>query len=249
MVEFWHPFRVMADDLYFSMDVERYNHALSVYMSRGKRRARVVLEQQAKLITKRAINITPPSKTEGKGADMKAVGSKDAREKGEKSVEASLNKLFKPVKITGTGRKLRAEIDANTANMAALHQAGRNKRGRVGRSLGESRYKVAAREFKQYVIATKARVGQLAHGWASAAEKLGIKLPGWISRHSGKASGAIQIIATDTDIKVILSNDVRYASDMAGIQGRLNRAVKMQRSALIKQINDLLKDDSPFRSL
>ncbi len=229
----------MAQELYFELPVGKYNYALTEYAKRSSRGGEEILKQQAKLIGEKAINLTPPGK--------EGVSGLAARRLGDKSVEASLNMLFRPEMKGGKSPAQRAEIDANTAAMNQIHQQHRNRRGRVSRSLGKNKYKVWKTDFTRYQRETKKRVGKLAHGWASAAGKLGVKLPAWIARHTGERDGSIRISVTDTEIAVTMKNDVEYASDIRGIQNRLDRAVRLQESALIRQLNNLLGDDSPFR--
>lgn len=226
-------------DLKFTLDTSRYSQALTEYLKRSKRGSEEVLQQQAKLIVKKAIDLTPPGK--------EGVAGLAARELGEKSVESNLNKIFHPTAKKGKSTAERIEITQNSGDMAMIHKSYRNNKGRVPRSLGASRFKVWRPDFNEYMKLTKGRVGRLAHGWASAAQKLGITLPAWINRHSGSEKGSIQVRSSASKIEVKLVNDVTFAADVAGMQGKLNRAVRLQERAIIRQVNDLLKDDSPFR--
>ena len=69
----------------------------------------------------------------------------------------------------------------------------------------------------------------------AGAQKLGVKLPAWIARHGSKRSAAA-VINTFTRFRIILTNTVKYVTNVESYDRRIQSAInihgrKMQRRA------------------
>lgn len=64
----------------------------------------------------------------------------------------------------------------------AMHQAARDRRGRVRKDLGQAA--VNARQVGQYIRRVQQRVGMAKGGWAKGAQATKASVPQWASRHS-----------------------------------------------------------------
>jgi len=220
----------MSDDLRINFDVDRFNKALVAYAENSKRDITTIMQQQAKLIVRNVIEMTPPGK--------RGVKGKKARKLGEATVRADINRLFTPV-------RKQSEVDVG-ANMKAIHEGARaaGKNGRVPKRVVKTRVKSG--EFKEYLKSKLDNVGKLAGGWNPAAQKFGWNPPQWIKRH-GASPGSAKVSADDKAIKVKMINKVPYASRIDGLEERLSFAVDMQADNLIKQVNNHLGENSPFK--
>lgn len=114
-----------------------------------------------------------------------------------------------------------------------LHQRFRNKRGSVTRN----RVTVIVtdtRELQSYVKKMQKRVGLLASGWVTAAARLGVKLPEWITRHGG-GNGAISVEVGADKLMIIISNKVKYGA-ANDLQRRVNYVSMYRKNALRRRL-------------
>lgn len=84
----------------------------------------------------------------------------------------------------------RAQIDGGSTGRAAEH-ARRSRQGRV-RGTQPSAAVTEVKTRARYIKAMQRRVGLLASGFLAAAQRLGVKLPAWITRHGARA-GAVRV--------------------------------------------------------
>jgi len=84
-----------------------------------------------------------------------------------------------------------------------------------------------------------ARVGWLASGWNPAAKKLGVRLPAWITRHSG--SGGIIPTNDGRRFRLELTNAVKFVGGVKNYEGRIRKAILYQANAMQRQADYLLQ--------
>lgn len=91
-----------------------------------------------------------------------------------------------------------------------LHNAARDRRGRVRSSAKRKPYLVRKRNaVKRFIRRKQQKVGTLMSGWSKAARGLGVKLPQWILKQGGQ--GGFVDGTGSRDPYVRMSNDVSYA--------------------------------------
>lgn len=215
----------MSDDLRISFDVSRFNRALLAYAENSKRDMGEIMEQQARLVLRNVVELTPPGKPGVKGTAAKKLG--------EASVKGDVRRLFSPV------RKAQAEETA----LASIHQQARNNKGRVPKRVGKHR--VYSADFNRYLRAQVQKVGSLAGGWNEAARKLGYNPPAWIRRHNSPGSAEVRV--GNEKLSVTMTNRVDYASDQKGLERRIDLALRKQEQNLVRQVDKYMGDNSPFR--
>jgi hypothetical protein len=125
---------------------------------------------------------------------------------------------------------------AEMANI--MHTKRRGGNIRIKRAVKQTR---AARSMITNFIKVKQKgVGYLASGWASAARRLGkIRVPSWIGRHDAPGDADIRI--TTFRITATISNLVNWASNMDGVDRRMQYAVRWQTRAMQNRVNNFLK--------
>jgi hypothetical protein len=208
-----------------------FNAALKRFMRTSRRAAGIVLKEQARGVLRKIVDWTPPG---GKGAQGSA-----AKKRGEAAVERDILKLMRPLKTFGKDTDaLRAAgmfiEEPSTESPPAIHKANRTKTGRVRRKLSP-KIAIKASDLRRYIAAKKKMVGFLASGWRSAAAKLGVSLPAWISRHSGSGGGMIK--STSTAIEVTATNSVRNAPKL-DMERRVQSAIDSQAAAMIRRVEN-----------
>jgi hypothetical protein len=214
-----------------SVDTAAFNQTMRRFMKTSNRAAAVVLKEQARGVLRRVVDWTPPG---GKGAQ----GS-SAKKRGEAAVERDILKLMRPVKSYGRDSDaLRAAgmfIDTpSNDSPAAIHKANRSKTGRVRRKLNP-KIAIKATDLRRYIAAKKKMVGFLASGWKTAATKLGVSLPAWVTRHTG--SGRATIKSTATLIEVSATNTVRNAPSL-DMERRVQSALNSQAAAMVRRLEN-----------
>jgi len=193
----------------FEVDSTKLSEALQKFQAASKRNATANLKQQAKLLVVELVKVTPPNKR----FDYNKKG-------GENTVRNDLAKLFKASKAAKAER-----------NLSQVHQAARDRRGRVPRGVDQ----VRASGLIAYRKTMLARVGRMAAGWKNAAETLGAKLPVWITRHSRPGFGKIK--ATGSSIEVELANQSVYSGQRGWVDRGVKAAMKRRYWQIIKRVN------------
>lgn len=197
-----------------TLNTDGFNAAVSRLLAGSKREAVAVLREQARGIIRNVIAVTPPGKW--------GRGSTEARKRGQAIVEADVFKVVRPV----------AAAKAQEQDVAGLMKRYR-RNGRV-RHGAEPRITVPRDKLKEYLKTKKALVGFLASGWNEAAARLGVKPAAWIWKNEGP--GAMQIIVSDSAIRIVATNNVRYASSISQLRSRLQWAVNQQQRAIERRL-------------
>lgn len=177
---------------------------------------------QARGVMSEVVNRTPPG-----GGPVRGI---QAKKRGEALVNADVAKLFRPV--------TRKDGDTITTQgrMASIHEAARNKYGRVHRNLpDEEKHPVFRPVLNAYRKDKLKRVGNLAAGFNRASARVGYKPPAWIWRH--KAPGDVVLKVTSRGIYFLATNRVDYASSVTNLEKRIQAGVDAQTAKLYRQVD------------
>ena len=208
------------------IDTSEFDRAMRRFGAESKRSSIEILTQQAKLFVRDVVRITPPST--GKTSSVK----------GKNRVVGDILRIVQPSR---TRRVEVADPATQLSSGAAIktwHQSRRNRRGRVPRKVSKSDIATApAGLIKTYIAAQVAKVGILASGWNSAATRLGLQLPPWITRH-GTARGQVDVITSGGTVKIRITNAVRYVGDVSGMERRVQSALNNRAKQMDKQVDD-----------
>lgn len=205
---------------------------------------------QGKQILRKIVKLTPPFTFNDSIAK--------AKKQGEKAIARDLRRVFKPVDLVGS-RKIphlfgRTDVEGlpyvvptreTHPDVERIYEQSRTLKKIGGKNwLMRSRrakYYVDRRKFDKLVKKIQKQVGFLGAGFGSAAQKLGVALPGFMGRHKGKAPGSIQINFTDTDLELVIINSVNYANQIKDFRRRIDWAVRAQSKAMERQLPYLIK--------
>ena len=174
------------------------------------------------------MTITPPGRPENADKDS---GVPTGYSTGRKIVAAQIHHLMK-----GTTNAKRVQ----DTNIAAIHKAARNSRGRVNTKRKRQRILVPADALRAYVKMKQGRVGYLASGWNRTAQKVGYKPPEWIARH-GSANGSVRLHSSARKFSMKTTNAIRYARDVDGLERRIQVALNMQANNMERKVDDYLQ--------
>jgi hypothetical protein len=190
----------------------------------SKRDGRALMEEQARGVINKLMIITPPSNGKTRGVKAKKLG--------EAAIASDVRAVF-----IGTTPK-RSEV----SSMEDMSSVMRNKRrrGTIRVKRVNQPTRAARSMITKFIKEKQKAVGYLASGWASAARRLGkIRVPSWIGRHYAPGDADIRI--TTFRITATISNLVNWASDMDGIERRVQYAVRWQTRAMQNRVNNFLK--------
>jgi hypothetical protein len=194
-------------------DDSAFRAALKRFEANSKRSRSEVLKDQARLFVRDVILITPPNK------DFKLN-----RKGGEAAVSNDIRKIFRQSKAR----------DA-ISDPSDIHARFRDKRtGRVNKRNLKAKYRVA--NLAAYIQKELERVGILASGWNAAAAKLGAKVPDWIARH-GTGRGTIKITVSLAEVRITITNAVKFASGVDGLVRRVQAALDTRAGAMNRQVD------------
>ena len=110
----------------------------------------------------------------------------------------------------------------------------------VGRWKGDDIALVPKNVMEEVRKILKRQIGVLAAGWNTAAQKLGVKLPAWVTRH-GTAYGEVVLTITATTFRLELSNVVQFVENVRGYESRVQRAIDFQTRKMEREADYLLK--------
>lgn len=195
-----------------------------------------LMKQSAARIVKNIVDITPP-------ASGKADAS--AKKRGESAIVADLLKLAQPVQGEGITRAQKRELFASADELLAMHQRAAKQLGRIARR-GGKRVEVEARDFTRVAAILGKRVGWLAAGLNAAASQLGVKLPGWVTRH-GTKYGTIKIEFSASKFRIAIGQNVPYADDAKGYAQKFDFAFAREIRTLQKMMG-VMRDKAGIRA-
>lgn len=211
-----------------------------------------VLRSAARNFIKRAASVTPPS-----------TGNLDStsKKRGEAAVIGDLNSIFVGLSPslfrkfntlrqkgigemkTKDGKTLVEPTDVSVPSIKGWHYSNRRRNGRVRggrRSMATLRAVVLAAQKKAYTKQVLSKVGLLAAGWNASAEKLGTRMPAWITRH-GSGGGKCAVTVTRAKVHVRMENIVGFAAKVAGLKRRIQWALDVQANALDRAVDNIMR--------
>ena len=199
-------------------DNRAFISAIDRFLTQSKKTRPEMMKQQAKLILKTVIDVTPPG--------SKGVSGKKAEDQGKSALAGDV------AKVLAGARK------AKPADIKSLHERFRASGGRVRTNLKrgdeDKRIRVPAAELKRYIALRQKKVGYLVSGWASAASKLGVKMAKWMLRNS--APSACNITVTGSGIRIEATNSANFAGNVKDMDRRIQWAMDVQRQNIELQI-------------
>jgi len=201
-------------------DIRQFQAMAAKLGNFSKRDGRTLMKEQARGVIRNLMDITPPSNGKTRGVA--------AKKRGEAAIASDVRNVF----IGSTPKNSEVSSMSEMANI--MHTKRRGGNIRIKRAVKQTR---AARSMITNFIKVKQKgVGYLASGWASAARKVGkIRVPSWIGRHD--APGDTNIQSTPTSITASISNLVKWASDVHGVDRRMAYAVRMQTSKMRRRVD------------
>ena len=209
------------------IDTSAFDRALARFGVESKKSSVEVLNGQAKLFVRDIVRITPPSM------------GKTSIKKGKARVVSDVLRVVRSVRAPTKADSPEDNRLASLAEIERWHQSKRNRRGRVPKRVAKADVATApAGLIKTYIAAQVAKVGILASGWNSAATRLGLQLPTWITRH-GTARGQVDVITSGGTVKIRITNAVRYVGDVRGMDRRVQSALNNRAKQMDKQVDDL----------
>jgi len=210
-------------NVHMKLDMRQIQRAIKNLEPVVKKSRQELVEQAAKGFVKTIASITPPG-------SQGATGS-TAKKQGEAAISNDLAKVMKAV---------RAKRNAQLQSPQEIYKRFRDTRtGRINPRNLQKPYPVPGAEFNALKKTLLGRVGWLASGWNAAAQKLGVRLPAWISRH-GTGAGIILVTSDGRRFRIEISNAVKYAGSIKDLDRRIQKAVTYQANAMQRQADFLL---------
>ena len=205
-------------------DMRRLQQAIKNLEPHVKKSRKDLVEQAAKGFVKAVATVTPP-------ASKGATGS-SAKKQGEAAITNDLAKVMVAV---------RSRRNAQLQSAADIYKRFRDTRtGRINPRNLQNPYPVSSAEYNALRKTLLARVGWLASGWNAAAQKLGVRLPAWITRH-GTGAGIILVTSDGRRFRIEISNAVKFVGSVKDLDRRIQKAVDYQANAMQRQADFLLK--------
>lgn len=203
-----------------------------------------VIREEGKLFVQDVAHMTPPF-----GSAPSTESYAKQRKVGEAAVERDIKRVFHVIDLTKIrNEKLResleklikkrdllavelllraARIPARAVIKEAdpsLHEVWRDRRGRVQSS--KFIWVLEGASVGRYIRSKKAHVGLAKSGWAAAAAALGVKLPGWITRHGSGQGSFVDKTNDPVAPKIVVRNGVPAAQATGAELRIVERALK-----------------------
>jgi hypothetical protein len=168
----------------FHFDLRAIKRAIKQLEPHVKRSRSELTEQAARGFVKEVVDITPPA---GKGKRGSA-----AKKAGEAAIKSDLARVMIGV---------RARKNVTLQDPREIHQRLRDLRtGRINPRNLKHPYPVDAGALRSLQRELLGKVGELAAGWNAGAEKLGVKLPAWVTRHGPRRS-AVSVVKSAVSVR------------------------------------------------
>ena len=211
-------------NVHMKFDMRRLQQAIKHLEPLVKKSRKELVEQAAKGFVKTVATVTPP-------ASKGATGS-TAKKQGEVAITNDLAKVMKAVRVR-RGAQLQSAQD--------IYKRFRDARtGRINPRNLQNPYPVSSTEYNALRKTLLARVGWLASGWNAAAQKLGVKLPVWITRH-GTGAGIILVTNDGRRFRIEISNAVKFVGNVKDLDRRIQKSVDYQANAMQRKADFLLR--------
>ena len=205
-------------------DMSRLQRAIKNLQPLVKKSRRELVEQAAKGFVKNVAAITPPA--------SKGTTGTAARKQGEAAIINDLARVMLP---------MRSRRNAEFQSALDIYKRFRDQRtGRINPRNLQKPYPVATADYNALRKALLLHVGWLAAGWNAAAQKLGVKLPAWITRH-GTSQGIILVTSDGSRFRIEISNAVKFVGNVKDLERRIQKAVDYQANAMERQGDYLLR--------
>lgn len=206
------------------LDMRQIQQAIKNLAPHVKKTRKELVERAAKGFVRTVATITPPA--------SKGTTGPAARKQGEATITSDLARVMIPVRPK-RGNQLESPQD--------IYKRFRDKNtGRINPRNLQKPYPVSKAEYIALRKRLLLRVGWLASGWNAAAQKLGVKLPPWITRHGTKA-GVILVTSDGRRFRIEISNAVKFVGNVKDLDRRIQKAVMYQANAMQRQADYLLK--------
>lgn len=225
------------------MDTVKYRNDLNQFVTRLNADSTLLLKEEMRLLLRDIQRFTPP-KTLAQGrkavsGDMTRVAApldpdkirfpamaKAVRDRDQKAITAIADNLK-------SGFFAKRRLIATDADLRSAHVAARNNRGRVRRDQNNMTF---LRLWKKYTSEIQSRVGFARAGWAEAAAGVGLRLPSWVSRHSGYSKGAYKA-PTPNDLEIVGTN---RASKIPNYQNAVDAAMRLRVKSIGMELKRLM---------
>lgn len=248
-----------AQNLHF--DTSGFSKALEKFRKLSKRDFETVLREQARGVVRHVIALTPPSQGKANGeakkrgeatiaADLARIlspgnqafidrfvefnGGTEAKElfghKGAAALGFVYTKVLQKGDLT-TWHDSRRRGDGRVKQVNKGVTTGLKKKDLRGLDVGL----VESKTYAWFRKRVQARVGLLAGGWNRAAERLGYNPPAWIRRH-GAERGGIDISLAGEKMRIVISNQVKFAGNVKGLERRVQKAINLQTRAMLRRV-------------
>lgn len=195
------------------LDYRAFDTAFAQFAKNSRKSGAAVLRSQARLFVRDVVSITPPNK--------------NAR------LRPAVGKMMVTRDIKRAVKNSRAK---GIPTAEQVHQKARNRRGKVPASTIAQKGSGRAAYIKKMVE----RVGLLASGWNAAALKFKCSardVPKWITRH-GTGRGMAVEVSTRKGFLIRITNAVRFAGMVMGMQRRMQWALDNRAIQMDKQLED-----------
>ncbi len=234
-------------------DTSRLQRALRTYQLAAMKDSNTVVRDAARNFIKKVASITPPAK--GKlGTEAKKIG--------QQAIIGDLNSILlgvppgvfeklEALRAAGGSCELRNKsgavivkgTDITVPSIKGWHYAHRRRNGRVrggkNRSAGVRAIVLAAQK-KSYTATVLRKMGLLMAGWNASAEKLGAKLPAWVTRH-GSGGGRCAVTTRNGNVHIRMENIVGFIGRVGGLKRRVQWALDAQAGALERAADAIMR--------
>jgi hypothetical protein len=226
-------------EIRLKLDSLQYRAAVARLIAEKRADAKLLLDEEARLLVRDLVAVTPPH----------------TKREGERSVEVNLRRAFNPLDPKKFSAKLIATLirkrDVGGLNaifarakgkfagmriveffqMRAIHKRLTNSRGRVSKA----GYPVLPQDFAAYLKRVQASVGWAKAGWMAAAQRLGLSLPAYITRHSGRL-GSVSF-SPAPKLGITLMN---FSTKIPNYQAKVDFAVGRRYRSMVREAARIL---------
>lgn len=229
--------------LIMEVDFSELNKAIATYAVAAGKELSAVLKDEARLLVKEVINLTPPA---GGGV----IGNA-AKKRGEAAVERDIGGLFVGKRLKGRreikkvfGRTPKKKIFVKTKELHPDVRAIYDARSAKDRFQGhfitrgqKAAFYVDAAKLTALRVAQKKKVGKLASGWVPALKALDSSGQSWVERHLATGTRGTAHLDKSDELNPNFEATATVKGEIAyELQRRLKSAVAIRRNKMLRRL-------------
>jgi hypothetical protein len=222
------------------LDLGNFTAAVRDYAEATGRDLNEAALHGVKSFQRQLLALTPPGQGRKGGEEYQdAALRKEDQRRGEVAIMKDLARVFENKPVKGKRQEQWSDVDAVHLRLFIAANGQKLRLDKAGF------YNVDKRKLSRLIELLKSHVGRLVAGWSAGAGTLGIPLPAWVARHSGRNPGTASLEMSPGHFRYEVSNTaVPPGVVEREMEARVPYAAQLAANSLNREIEKILARQS-----